>query len=220
MSGLSPVSAFTGGMQFTAVVQNYFARSAVIGALGDFVPNQVSSLFSQNYSGLNSAVRSLNLEGTFYDSASRGVDDNQSKLSKLIDGFNSINDSLSQIRSLVQDTISTPGNAAANQAAIDTLNASIKEELRNLRLTSTNPGFDIANVDPGLSNFNVSRLSSSLVASGQATTIDLNITTAAQRAIRTDFINNFLNANGPLRFQIAGPLGWSPTIDISPTRAL
>lgn len=214
MSGLSPISS-----QFTGLAAVFNARARIPALLNASTDYRIaSSLLAQPTPDLaaNRAVRELKIQRASIQADVTQNTEYESRLQTLRTGLTTISASLATIKTLVEDTDTNPGNAVANQAAIDNLVANIKNQVSLMRaIEPNNPTFLLTGVEDRISDLALFSADGSRIDSN-GINIDINVTNDARRAEIFGLLQDYYLTDALTRIQVTGPGGTSALINLDP----
>lgn len=214
MSGLSPISS-----QFTGLAAVFSARARIPALLNASTDYRIaSSLLAQPTPDLaaNKAIRDLKIQRASIQADVTQNTEFESRLQTLRTGLTTISASLATIKTLVEDTDTNPGNAVANQAAIDNLVANIKNQVSLIRsIEPKNPTFLLTNVDDRISDLALFSADGSRIDTN-GINIDINVTNDARRAEIFSLLTDYYLTDALTRIQVTGPGGTSALINLDP----
>jgi len=214
MSGISPISSQVSGL--AAVFQARANIPALLRANNQY--RESASILANPTPNLavNASLRDLRTQRSSIQADVNQNSEFDSRLQTLQTGLSSIANTLNTIKTLVDDTIATPGNAAANQAAIDNLVAGIKNQVSALRAVEPqNPTFLLSNVDARISDLALFSADGSRIDTN-GINVDINVTNDARRAEIFTFLSNYYLTDAATNIRVRGPGGDSATINLNP----
>lgn len=166
----------------------------------------------------NDARRRLESRQAIADGLAAAQLNNVTDLTNISSTLGSIETDLGSILALINDTIATPGNAAANQAAIDLLVTGINTQIKDLRNTVPSPTFRVSGLSANTINLTLNDVNTdTFIPDGFE--IEVDVTRALTRAQYDDYVVDLDASDGILTFNLTGVDGTAVGIDLSATRA-
>lgn len=208
------------GYGYSGLAEVFFARTlhGIVRPMSTYVESAALLAGPTPNLALRTAERDFrSQQGTLF-AYDRDVQTFGNRLNGFLTGLAGLRTSLQTIEALAADTVSNPGNAAANQAAIDAIVPQLRTQIQVLRNAQAQPTFHFENLDPRVYDLALFA-ANGLRIDPSSFPIDINITQDARRAEAFNFLNNLAGLSQPLTFTITGPGGTSALIDVSPTGA-